>query len=37
MNGADREEIGEPEIFEVWFTIPRQLYRSAWRAALERL
>jgi hypothetical protein len=37
MNGADREEIGEPEIFQLWFTIPRQLYRSAWRAALESL
>jgi hypothetical protein len=37
MNGADSEEIGEPEIFEVWFKVPIELYRSAWKVALESL
>jgi hypothetical protein len=37
MNGADSEELDEPEIFEVWFRIPSELYRSAWKAALDSL
>jgi hypothetical protein len=37
MNGADTEELDEPEIFEIWYTIPRDLYRSAWKAALDGL
>ncbi len=37
MEGDGTEDYEEPQIYERWFTLPQQLYFSAWKDAIKGL